>query len=228
MGVQGGAKFFGVVFRKNPADLTELLNGKKAAIEAYGWLHELVIQHLRSPERSAKLACHLWASHQLQYEDIAFLVDNFVEEVLWMRSFFSAGFVVVFEGSSYQAKHIVSTARRQVGQKAYAEEKYLRSLTIPDCLTKLIMERLTKADIHWIAPPAEADSQLAYLQVTYLFTDLFALPEPLIGRPTISWIIFLFPPTTRIFVFILGSQTSSTKFSTTNPLVVSTLSVEFL
>ena len=60
-----------------------------------------------------------------------------------------------------------SDARRLRNKKAFEEEDFRKCLTVPDCVVKMIMSELTRRNISWIIPPAEADAQLAFLQVFF-------------------------------------------------------------
>ena len=102
------------------------------------------------------------------------LVANFVGEMKWCVNLAGGTdrFVVVFEGPSYPAKASVDDARRAQREKAHHSRDYRKAGAVPDCIVRIIIKELEKEGIRWIIPPAEADAQLAYLQVSpwlYLF-----------------------------------------------------------
>ena len=53
MGITKGPLFFGINY-KAVADITDIVKGKKLALEAYGFLHELVAGHFRSVMREPR------------------------------------------------------------------------------------------------------------------------------------------------------------------------------
>ncbi len=173
MGITKGPLFFGINY-KAVADITDIVKGKKLALEAYGFLHELVAGHFRSDARAASLSHHLHAGSTLDASAVDCLVANFVGEMKWFVNLAGGTdrFVVVFEGPSYPAKASVDDARRAQREKAHHSRDYRKAGAVPDCIVRIIIKELEKEGIRWIIPPAEADAQLAYLQVSpwlYLF-----------------------------------------------------------
>lgn len=165
MGILHGTKFLGISLQST-VDLTERLRGKSAAFEAYGFLHEIVAHHYQTAtERALTLSAHLWNGDTMALSDIAFAVENFTKEMMWLNIFFENKFVVVFEGPSYEAKAAVTQARRSTLLQAYNDHEYRKSLTIPDCLVRMAIASLQKSGVKTLVPPCEADSQLAFMQV---------------------------------------------------------------
>jgi hypothetical protein len=73
--------------------------------------------------------------------------------------------IVVFEGRPFKAKEIITEKWKTTLKARHDQGDFRKSLSIPDCLIKMILESLSLHNISWIAPPAEADAQLAYMQV---------------------------------------------------------------
>lgn len=176
MGVQHGMKVFGVHL-KHTLDLTSQLQGKRAAFEAYGFLHELLSSHFRSQQRAVALSSHLCVEAPLSSDFLYEYVDNFVKSMQLLNTCFTGGFIVVFEGPSYIAKQAVTEARRLHLHETFQDaSKSHKALSVPDCAVKLCLERLDELGISWLIPPAEADAQMAFLQVSFhllikYFTD---------------------------------------------------------
>ena len=166
MGIQNGFKFFGVNLKAD-TDLTDTLKGKRLALEGYGFLHELLEGHFRSDARAASLSSHLWSGRNLDVEGLHTLVGNFVEEMTWFCEFCGGKdrFVVVMEGPPYQAKCDITSTRMTKRKEAHDKGEHRKAAAVPDCAVKLILHALEKASIRYIIPPAEADAQLAFLQV---------------------------------------------------------------
>ena len=167
MGVTRATKIFGL--SKAVADLLVDLMGKSLALEAYGFLHQLVRQTFRG-SRAKELADHLHGSApELSVEGLAQIVEAFVHEMVEMQKLFPDGFLVVFEGPQFAGKSAKSAERLAKQKKAYDSQNYKDSINIPDCLVRLILCELTKVGVKWLIPPAEADAQLAHLKVCVLF-----------------------------------------------------------
>ena len=182
MGVQHGTKVLGICL-KSTVDLTVKMRGKSAAFEAYGFLHEIVSKHFQyTDERATKLGCHLWNGETMGLHDMTFAVENFTSEMVWLNKFFAGHFVVVFEGPLYHAKAAVTDARRSKLYSAYKQQQFRRSLTIPDCLVRMIITSLQKAGVKTLVPPAEADSQLAFMQVCNICLALTYFLDQRSGR----------------------------------------------
>ena len=172
MGIKDGPRFFNYNLKFN-SDVTEQTLGKKAAFEAYGFLYELLISHMQHTDaRATALSCHLWGGHKIDSELYTFMVEAFVSEMKWFRDLFHAGFVVVFEGPPYQAKAGITSSRRAKHKAAFEASQHRQALSIPDCLVKIIIRALEQERIRFIVPPAEADSQLAWLSVIPCAIDI--------------------------------------------------------
>lgn len=163
MGCPGGTRSFGV--SKDSVNITQQLQGARVALEASGHIHHLLRKHFRrNTERAALMANHLHKGSAFPRDLIEGLVSEFVHEMVEMRKRFPS-FLVVFEGPSFVGKSVVSAARLARAKKAFGEKHFSKSLTVSDCIVRLAALELTEEGVPWLIPPAEADSQLAYLQM---------------------------------------------------------------
>ena len=157
--------------------LNPLFENQSVAFEASGFLHQLVGNHIKGDR--AKLVCdHLWgdtAGHAC-FELFASVAHNFVNELRMLASICRGSgqqpgnathrVYAIFEGV-YQAKDRTTRKRRDVARKAVMNGKFKQAMTIPDCLVAMVLLLLEKYsdEIVCVCPPAEADAQLAYMQV---------------------------------------------------------------
>ena len=133
--------------------------------EASGRLYNLMRLHLGDAEVLA-LRSHLY-DDDADYpssSDLSVVASTFVSEMVELNKKFH-DFVVVFEGLPYAGKASEGLSRTQAAKDMLKEGKPCAAVKIPDCLVRNILLALEDAGVRWLCPPAEADSQLAYLQV---------------------------------------------------------------
>lgn len=168
MGVTGANAVLGIGSSRTAPDITALIEGQAVAIEAAGHLFTVLRFALKSAGDLERYAHHLYSTDERMAEapipELAHVVTVFVAEMLELKKRFSV-FVVVFEGPPYTGKSEVSANRAGTGRKAYEDKQYASCVRVSDCLARLVMAELSRCSIDFLCPPAEADSQLALLQV---------------------------------------------------------------